>query len=403
MSYPLHSIAMPPVKRVIDRPAMKVWMVTERYIPIWGGAENQLRQLIPHLVNNGVEVEVITRRWHVWMARKDVVDTIAVRRLGVPGTSVFSTIVFIASLLFHLLFASRNVQVFHSHGAVRIGALCALAARITGKKNVAKIATAGRIPQLAKSKIGRLIIKLFLQSDAIICMTDEIERELQEVSSSRDKLFRICNAVDCERFTAYPATCRQDFLRQHSVQEKSLLVVFCSRLVFRKGLDILLTAWPEVLKRYPSMYLVVVGSGDDQQDSIESAMREKVASEEIQHVLFLGETPEPEKYLGVADIFVFPSRQEGFPNALMEALATGLPTVASRIGGVLPMIDDGQNGLLFESDNAQDLAEKIYCLAGNDRLRRLLGEEARRVMRIKYSFEKIAGEYSALYHTITQT
>lgn len=375
-------------------------MVTERYIPIWGGAENQLRQLIPHLVQHGVEVEVVTRRWHEWMPSKDVVDTVVVRRLGVPGTGTLSTIFFIVSLLFHLLFAARKVQVFHSHGAVKIGALCALAARITRKKNIAKIASAGRISQLAGSTVGRLVIQLFLQSDGIICMTDEIERELQEISSNQDKLLRVCNAVDCNRFSPRPGVCRQEFLRQHSLKDTSILVVFCSRLVYGKGLDILLTAWPEVLKSHPSTYLIVVGSGNDQQDSIEMAMKQKVVAEAIDNVFFLGETEEPEKYLGIADIFVFPSRREGFPNALMEALATGLPAVASRIGGVVPLIEEGKSGLLFESENSRDLADKIKCLAGNDRLRQIIGENAREAMRDKYSFKKIASEYATLYHTI---
>jgi glycosyltransferase involved in cell wall biosynthesis len=379
---------------------MKVLMVTERYIPIWGGAENQLRQLIPHLVRHGVEIEVVTRRWHEWMPSKDVVDTVVVRRLGVPGTGALSTIFFIVSLLFHLLFAARKVQVFHSHGAVKIGALCALAARITRKKNVAKIASAGRIPQLAGSKTGRLVIQLFLQSDGIICMTDEIERELQEISSSPDKLFRVCNAVDCERFTARSEVCRQEFLRQHGIKDTSILVVFCSRLVYGKGLDILLTSWPEVLKSHPLTCLIVIGSGNDQQDSIETAMKQKVVAEAIESVFFLGGTEEPEKYLGIADIFVFPSRREGFPNALMEALATGLPTIASRIGGVVPLIEEGKNGLLFESEDSRDLAEKINWLVDNVQLRTILGKQAREAMRSKYSFEEIAGQYAAYYHSI---
>lgn len=377
-------------------------MVTERYIPIWGGAENQLRQLIPHLVSKGCAVEIVTRRWYTEMLQKEMVDTVLVHRIGWPGSGILSTVSFVFCLIIFLLFKCRDTQIFHSHGALKIGGLCAIGAKLTRKKNIAKIATAGHIPKLLQTWRGRLIIGIFKRSDAIIFMTPEIENELIRIACQREKMICIRNAVDTNRFKPADNFSRREFLKKYQIDETELLIVFSSRLVPRKGIDILFAAWPEVYKKNPHARLLIMGSGKDQPDSIEEIMKERVETENLGKVIFLGEMSEPEKILGVADIFVFPSREEGFPNALMEALAAGLPSVCSRIGGVLPLVEDGENGVLFETENAVQLAEKLDMLLRDQELRIRLGGRARSIMEEKYSFEKTAEEYCQLYEKLSQ-
>ena len=372
-------------------------MVTERYIPIWGGAENQLRQLIPHLVLKGCEIEIVTRRWYKEMPQEDTVDNVRVHRIGWPGTGLLSTVLFILSLANYLLFKCKDIQIFHSHGALKMGALCTIAAKAVGKKNIAKIASAGRIPDLVQTFTGRVISDIFKSSDTIICMTQEIENELMAISCQKEKIVCIRNAVDCHRFKTADDFSRVQFFKKHQINEDGLVVVFSSRLVFGKGLDVVLAAWPSVSKKNPQAYLLIVGSGKDQPDSIEKEMRAKVVQECLENIIFFGETNQPEKLLGIADIFVFPSRKEGFPNALMEALAAGLPSVCSQIGGVLPLVEDGKTGILFESENAGQLAEKLDMLLRDKELRTRLGANARSAMAENYSFEKTSDEYCQLY------
>lgn len=370
-------------------------------MPIWGGAENQLRQLIPHLVSKGCEIEIVTRRWSKEMPQEEMVDNICVHRIGRPGTGTLSTVLFVFSLVNYLLFKCRDIQIFHSHGALKMGALCAISAKLIGNKNIAKIASAGRIPDLVQTSVGRGIAAIFKNSDAIICMTNEIEQELLEISCRKEKIVCIRNAVDCLRFKAADDLSRSEFLNKHQIIEDGLLVVFSSRLVFGKGLDIVLAAWPAVYVKNPHAYLLIVGSGKDQPDSIEKAMKEKVIQEGLENVIFYGETGKPEYLLGVSDIFIFPSRKEGFPNALMEALAVGLPSVCSQIGGVLPLVEDGKTGILFESENYEQLAEKLDLLLKDKELRMKLGINARSAMAEKYSFDKTSDAYYQLYKKLS--
>ena len=136
---------------------MKVLMVIERYSPIWGGAENQLRELCLHLVQNACEVSVVTRRWEWGMPARDLVDGVPVRRVGLSLGNIHGSLAFAVALFWYLLKHGRKTDIIHSHGAAALGGLCTLAARLTGSRCVAKIATAGRIESAAEVTTAKMI------------------------------------------------------------------------------------------------------------------------------------------------------------------------------------------------------------------------------------------------------
>ena len=376
---------------------MNVLMVTERYFPIWGGAENQLRQLIPHLEKRGCRIKVITRRWHKDFSKSEVIDQTAVIRLGIPGSGRIATACFIAHLIIYILLNGKKVKILHSHGAVKMGALCAVLAKVIRIKNVAKIASADRVPRLANKLTGRITLSLFKKSSAIISMTDEIDAELAEIHTPRNIIYRITNGVDCNRFKPLNRKKKVEWRLNKGMKEDTPVILFSSRLVPGKGLDILLGAWPEVSEKYPEAYLVIVGSGKDQPDSVEAELKQWVSTRQFRQVIFEGETEKPEYYLGVADIFVFPSRREGFPNALMEALASGLAVVASSIGGVKAVLKKSDIGMTFKEGDSNDLTKNLLSLLGDKALIEIMGEKARIFMNDEYSFKSIAKQYAQLY------
>jgi glycosyltransferase involved in cell wall biosynthesis len=379
---------------------MNILMVTERYIPIWGGAENQLRQLAPHLIKRGSKVEIVTRRWRKEMPAQELISGIMVYRVGIPGTSLSAKIIFISSLFLFMFRAGSRIDIYHSHGAVHMGALCALIQFLRKKKNVAKIATAGKIPRLLSTWSGRLSLAMLKRSSAIISMTGEIEQELKSINTLKSVIYSIPNGVDCSRFHPSPSVERKEWKMNNKLPPESLLICFSSRLVFRKGLDVLLDAWARIVHFVPEAFLLVVGSGENQPDSVEEAMCERIAKEKWKNVRFTGETQRPEEFLSKVDLFIFPSREEGFPNALMEAMASRLPCVASKIGGVEALISDNENGVLFESENSDDLAKKCVDLIHDRKKRENMGENARRHMLTYYSFEAISEKYIGLYQSL---
>lgn len=105
------------------------------------------------------------------------------------------------------------------------------------------------------------------------------------------------------------------------------------------------------------MYLL--GSGADQPDSVEHEMRGRVRDNAIPNIVFVGDTARPEDYLGVADLFLFPSRREGFPNAVLEAMSAGAAVIASNIGGCADLIRSGETGILVEPDVLRPLRSSL--------------------------------------------
>lgn len=382
---------------------MKILMITERYHPIWGGAENQLRQLIPHLQKRGCDIKVVTRRWHQDYSAREIVEGAEVIRLGNPGDGFPGTLCFIVSLCWYILSHRKQFDILHSHGAVKMGALCALCSFLLGRKNVAKIASADRIPHLSDRFSGRIILAAFKKSSAIISMTEEIDSELADIDIEKERVFRIINGVDGDRFKPVGLEARVDWRRSWNLEDDCPVILFSSRLVPGKGLDILLDAWPDIVSGYPDAHLFIVGSGNDQPDSVETFLKSRVIDENLRNVTFVGETKTPENYLGGGDIFVFPSRREGYPNALMEAMVSGLAVVASDIGGVTAVLNNSLAALTFKLEDPDELAEGVLKLLSDREYARNLGHEARQLMLSRNSFQEISSQYYQLYATMLGT
>ena len=117
----------------------------------------------------------------------------------------------------------------------------------------------------------------------------------------------------------------------------------------------------------------------------------------LANVKMLGEIDDPAPYYAASDFFILPSRSEGMSNALLEAMACGLPCVASNIAGNQELIVSGVNGLLFRTEDADDLAARLREVLSNDDLAMNLGAAARETVTQKYSLDAVTDNYIALY------
>lgn len=372
-------------------------MVTERYFPIWGGAENQLRELVRLLGKHNHNVDVVTRRWKTSMPRIESIEGATVHRIGIPGESLLALFVFILALFTYLIRNRHKFDVVHSHGAVKMAALLAVAEVFTGVPVVAKIATAGHIPSLQNHIFGKFILALLKRVDVLVCISSEIRAELQEIHIPDEKIRYIENGVNTTRFKPFNEELRTTWRFERALPEDAVLVLFAGRLVRRKGIDILIDAWKVVEKADARAHLYLLGSGDYQPDSIELELQKSVATCGLRRIYFEGNVPAPENYLNVADLFAFPSHKEGFPNAVLEAMAAGLPVVASRIGGNEDLIIHNSTGLLYQVDNSNELAECLIKLITDPRIRSRLGIQARCHVLTYNSITRIASLYSTLY------
>ena len=160
-------------------------------------------------------------------------------------------------------------------------------------------------------------------------------------------------------------------------REPELLAV--ARLVHQKGLDLLIQAFARLPDPAEGAWrLVLVGDGPERKSLEAMALREGLGD----RVVFEGFQPNPSSYMARASIFVLPSRFEGMPNALLEAMAAGLPVIVSDASpGPLEMVEPGVHGLVVPSDNADALAAALARLMADPALRQHLGEAGRARLR----------------------
>ncbi len=240
-----------------------------------------------------------------------------------------------------------------------------------------------------------LLVAVFRYTDKFIAISKDILNRLLKEGFSEDKIINIPNGVDTEMFCPMLKMEAEALRKKFGFNEEKVFL-YSGRLVEGKGLDLLVRAIKKVAKEYKDILLVFIGSGDYQEKIPD--MASSYGLEDF--VKIEGTVDNVQEYLNASDIFVFPSLSEGMPNSLLEAMACGLPVVASRIGGVVDIVEDGKSGILFEPGDVNGLANAMIRLLNDEELRKRLGEEAKKRVVENFSIDKVAGEYIKLYNRL---
>lgn len=185
-----------------------------------------------------------------------------------------------------------------------------------------------------------------------------------------DKIIVVPSSIDLELFnTEHRTEYRGEIRKKYGISENEKILIFVARGEWnRKGLPLLFDA----LNLLDSKAKLLVVGGKESVELYENMAKEKKVKEKV---IFTGFSSEVWKYYPAGDIFVYPSFFEAFALVILEAAASGLPLVSSKISGTEEFILDGQNGF-FIRHNASDIAEKINLLLNNDELRERMGKEA---------------------------
>jgi glycosyltransferase involved in cell wall biosynthesis len=179
------------------------------------------------------------------------------------------------------------------------------------------------------------------------------------------------------------------------VDEGDLLVVTVSALRPEKAHDVTLAAIAALRERFPSLRLVIVGDGPAR------AEVERAAAPLGDAVVFAGYRSDVMAVLDAADVLVNPSRTDAFPTALLEAMAAGVPVVATDVGGMPEIVDQGQTGVLIEAPpHPRRLAEALVPLLDDRDLRLALGERARQRFSERFAADRWAERLHAVYEDV---
>jgi len=235
-----------------------------------------------------------------------------------------------------------------------------------------------------------------------LCVSEAAERSWFGASSfwnaDNPGLRRHCtiyNSIDIERINSLISSIDKDMLRNYYGLKKGPIVGIVGRTSIDKGQLVLIEACSIIAKSFPHVQILIVGE-DHQRDEI---MMKAAAVELQKNVVFTGRLPAQEVYklYSLMDLLVVSSRFEGFGLTAAEAMAAGVPVVASRVGGLLEIVQDGVTGLHVEPQDPQELADALLkCLKNRDRAAQF-GEAGKLRVKTMFSFDIYTETVTSLY------
>jgi glycosyltransferase involved in cell wall biosynthesis len=222
------------------------------------------------------------------------------------------------------------------------------------------------------------------------------QAEIERAGVAFEHVVTIYNGVDVTQFPVASVQATAQARRAIGMPFKVPLVGSVGRLHPQKGFSDLLTAFVQVRQRIPSAQLFVAGDGE-LREGLEAQARSLGMAEAV---TFTGVRADVPKILAALDLFVLPSLWEGMPNAVLEAMAAGLPVVATAVGGTPEVVMDGVTGLLVPPQDPSALAQAIERLLRDPDLRRTMGRAGRRRVEQHFDVRETVRQVEDLYETL---
>lgn len=371
---------------------IRILMVVPKYPhPVVGGLERQAHRLAIALNALGCEVLALTGRFLPDAPVVEDVDGVRVHRLPWFSTGLHRRWVLEPMGMwwrFHSL--RRQVDVVHVHVFSGFGLLAILLARIYGKPVLVKLPNVGAwgLPGLRNASGGLLRMWLFKRSTSVVAMSGESLRELDVAG------FEICRVLATPNGLEPGPT---PLPRDQAGRVGPLQVLAMGRLEQEKNLAGLLAAWRGVVALPGrSAQLHILGDGP-LRDSLEHLIRDLGLESSV---TLEGQVADVSAWLARADLFVLPSLAEGNSNALLEAMAAGLPAVATAVGGTPMLVGTEGAELLVPPGDPDALAATLARALDDAPLRARVGAAMRRRVEISFSIEKVAATYLEAYRRL---
>jgi glycosyltransferase involved in cell wall biosynthesis len=221
----------------------------------------------------------------------------------------------------------------------------------------------------------------YVFAHAIVANSNAARGALRDEYVPERKIRVIANGVDLAQ------------ARPRCVRSRVSRIVVVANLRPEKAHDVLIDAAPTLLARHAHLRFVVVGDGP-----LRPALEARVADRGVAGAFeFLGHRDDVSEQLQASDLFVLPSRSEASPNALIEAMAAGLPVVACAVGGNLELVEEGRTGYLVPPDDAPALARAVDALVCDAEAAHAMGGAGRAFVQARYDYQRMIAAFETLY------
>jgi len=396
----------------------RVCLLADSYYPVVGGGESHARLLCGEFYRRKVPVFVLTGHKVAASPPFEKVDGIPVYRAPPAGFPRLGKYLMLGSSFWRLIRMRRDYDVIYVCGIRTLGLIAVLASMLLGKRCVLRAESRGEVSggfiwEKTDGRVNSLLKAMFVapialrnvilkRAAAFLSIASVIREEYEACRVPAAKIVAIPNGIDVTRFKLAQPEARPA-LRGGLGLPEGRLFAYTGKLNRGKGLEFLVRVWKDWAVSHPDCKLLLIGSGAMQFLSCETELREYVARNSMEKsVIFAGSVSNVQDYLQASDFFVFPSESEALPLALLEALATGLPTIASDIGGCRDIITQGVSGLLAPpNDTVAWTAALDEITASPDRAKALAQAGRERVAGV-FSIAAVADAHLRLFKDVAR-
>jgi glycosyltransferase involved in cell wall biosynthesis len=381
-------------------------LVTRRFWPLVGGAEMVMANLAAELREMGAEVTVVTAQWDPSWPAEVVHREVPVVRLPNPPQRGWGTLRYMMALN-RWLRRHRDTLDLVYVSMLKHDAYAALQTLARSPVPIVLRSEGGGVTGdchwQRTARFGLRIRRRCQQADAVVAPSPAIAAELAEAGYPVSRTWLVPNgvAVDGPRSDAARLAARRVLGESHPdlcTLDSTPVAVFTGRLHEAKGLRDLIRAWPMVMLRWPQARLWLIGDGPDREELFELILDLGLRDS----VFMPGAFDDVQDVLAAADVFVLPSYEEGMSLSLLEAMARGVPIVASDIPGNRLLVDHQDQGLLAPVRDPVRLAQTIHEVFAAPRSALRRAAQAHERVRERYSLRRMAETHLALFETLIQ-
>ena len=377
---------------------MKVLMINYEFPPIGGGGAKATFKISYELARMGLDVYVLTSKFRDAKTEETIsgirIFRVPVKRKRVDFASTPEMFTFVLSAFPTLLnlLKREKIDIIHTFFGLPCGALSFFAKKFFQTPYIIRMGGSD-VPRFNpyrfKTSFKALkppLLKIWQNAATLVAVSDGLRR-LALKADPKANIIVIPNGVDIEKFKPMLIP-----------KSKENHILFVGRLdSYRKGVQFLLQALKKLNEKKLPCKLTVIGDGPYR------PRLEKIARDlNLKNIEFLGYIPNKRLpiYYNQADVFVLPSCSEGMSNVILEAMACGLPVIATSVGGNPELVENGKTGLLIPPENVDALYNSLMKLLQDENTKEKMGKSGRKKVKDHFTWDKIAKEYLRLYELI---
>ena len=381
-----------------------VLMVTGAYYPELSGGGLQAREVVRAL-RGEASFTVLTTTTNPLLPARSEEEGVAVWRIAVNLRSALSQFTAAVRMAAVFLRLAPRFDVVNLHGFSRKAILLVALSRLLRKRFALTLQTGVHDEPETARVMGRAAYWAYAHADLYLSVSPGLSRAYLGAGLPAARLRQVCNAVDVDRFKPAGADERRALREELGLPLDRALVLFVGYFSRDKRPDLLYDAWSSMdmgAGSRPSAIVFVGATRQTYQEvdaGLAGTIRERAAARGAADRLFFVEsTLTLQKYFRAVDLYVLPSIREGLPIALLEAMSSSLPCVATRLPGSTDvLIEHGVNGLMVEPDDTVAFADAIRSLLSDPEMAARLGAAARETVIERYSIQRTAPAWLSAY------